>query len=178
MSTPTTRAALEAAAVRGFRELDTRIESIPEPARSAPFAPRAEPSASAPPRDRDLQDVVNHLHAWHLLLLGWLDADAAGTTVAYPAEGFTWDALEVLNLELRDRHRIDSRRAASALAKARDRLRASHVDVLTRLEALSDADLFEPGGRAWLGGPLAEPVHECLGGHYAWAVDAIEAARA
>lgn len=119
-------------------------------------------------RDRDAVDVLNHLHAWHMLLLGWLDADAAGRAPAYPAEGYTWRDLDRLNRDLRDRYRGDG-----DLATSRERVRASHRSVLARIDALDDAAIFSDG-RPWLGGAtLAEPVHECLGGHYAWALGAL-----
>ncbi|MGI9823886.1 ClbS/DfsB family four-helix bundle protein [Agromyces sp. Marseille-Q5079] len=164
MSVPTNRVQLEAAAVRGFHRFDEAIESIPEAEREAPF-PREG-------RDRDIRDVIDHLHAWHELLLGWLDAERAGEPVAYPAEGYTWAQLDELNAVLRERYR------GKSLAEARERLRGSHITVLARIETLSDDDLFDPAAHDWLGGPLAEPVHECLGGHYAWALETLDAARA
>ncbi|WP_448810535.1 ClbS/DfsB family four-helix bundle protein [Agromyces bauzanensis] len=115
---------------------------------------------------------MNHLHAWHVLLVGWLDEDAAGRAPAYPAEGYDWVSLDALNVALRDRHRdVD-------LEAARDRLRSSHAAVLARVERLDDADLFDGSRHPWLGGgTLAEPVHECLGGHYEWALAAVGSAR-
>ncbi|MRG60644.1 ClbS/DfsB family four-helix bundle protein [Agromyces sp. CFH 90414] len=186
MPAPTTRTALEAAAFRGFRDLDDVIEAMPA-AEAAALFPAARTPAAAPQageaapgadaaRDRDVQDVLNHLHAWHLLLLGWLDADAAGKPVEFPAPGHTWDSLAELNVELRDRYRVPGP-ADAGLATARGRLRASHIDVLTRIESMPDDDLLEPGRRPWLRGPLAEPVHECLGGHYEWAIATIPASR-
>ncbi|GAA1526488.1 hypothetical protein BJ978_003034 [Agromyces terreus] len=165
MSVPTNRVQLEASAVRGFHRFDEAIESIPKAEREAPF-PRAG-------RDRDIRDLIDHLHAWHLLLLGWLDAERAGKPVSYPAEGYSWAQLDELNVVLRDRYR-----GTGSLATARERLRESHISVLARLESLSDDDLFDPTAHEWLGGPLAEPVHECLGGHYAWALETLDAARA
>lgn len=164
MSVPTNRVQLEAAAVRGFHRFDEAIERIPKAERTAPF-PRAG-------RDRDILDLIDHLHAWHQLLLGWLDAEREGRPVAYPAEGYTWAQLDELNAALRERYR------GPALAEARERLRESHITVLARVDALSDEELFDPAAHEWLGGPLAEPVHECLGGHYAWALETLDAARA
>ncbi|QAY73620.1 ClbS/DfsB family four-helix bundle protein [Agromyces protaetiae] len=165
MGVPANRVQLEASAVRGFHRFDEAIEAIPVGERDDPFPD--------PGRDRDIRDLVNHLHAWHVLLLGWLDAERAGKTPAYPADGYTWAALDALNHDLRDRYRD-----RLSLADSRERLRASHLAVLTRIESLDDDELFEPARRDWLGGPLAEPVHECLGGHYAWALEALDAARA
>ncbi|SFR74681.1 hypothetical protein SAMN05428970_1769 [Agromyces sp. CF514] len=165
MSVPTNRVQLEAAAVRGFHRFDEAIERIPAAERAAPF-PREG-------RDRDIRDLLDHLYAWHQLLLGWLDAERAGEPVAYPAAGYTWAQLDDLNAALRERYRN-----GGTLATARERLRESHITVLARVESLSDDELFDPTAHEWLGGPLAEPVHECLGGHYAWALETLDAARA
>lgn len=158
--------------MRGFSTLEDAIAEIPRARRSAPFTMDAQGDASsaaeAPSRDRDLQDVVNHLHAWHVLLLEWLDAVEADRVPAYPAEGRSWAELDLLNRELRDKYRV--RRLGPAIS----RLQTSHVGALARVGALDETMLFDEDRFDWLGGaPLADPVHECLGGHYAWAVAAI-----
>lgn len=163
MTVPATRDAIVAAAVRTLADLEHAVHAVPPADRDAPL-----PGEN---RDRDLRDILNHLHAWHVLLVGWLDDDAAGRAPAYPADGYDWASLDALNLALRDRYRdVD-------LDAARDRLRASHTAVLDRVQRLDDADLFDVTRHPWLDGPLAEPVHECLGGHYEWALEAIGGAR-
>ena len=170
MTIPTHRADLVRQAEERFDQLEDAIDDMVAAARASPATPaEAETDAAAPDRrDRDAVDVLNHLHAWHILLLGWLDADAAGRAPGYPADGYTWRDLDRLNRDLRDRYRGDG-----DLDAARERLRASHRSVLARSDALDDAAVFSDG-RRWLGGAtLAEPVHECLGGHYAWALGAL-----
>lgn len=39
-------------------------------------------------------------------------------------------------------------------------------------------DLLDEHRHFWLRRPLAEPMHECLGGHYDWALGVIRSARA
>lgn len=138
MTIPTHRADLVRQAEERFDQLEDAIDDLVAAAPASPATPsdQVTDAAASGRRDRDAVDVLNHLHAWHMLLLGWLDADAAGRAPAYPAEGYTWRDLDRLNRDLRDRYRGD--------------------------------------GRPWLGGAtLAEPVHECLGGHYAWALGAL-----
>lgn len=163
MSIPTHRADLVRQAETRFDELERALDALD----AAPTEPVADAAGPAR-RDRDAVDVLNHLHAWHMLLLGWLAADATGREPAFPAEGYTWRDLDRLNHDLRDRYRGDG-----DLAAARERLRASHRSALARIDALDDAGIFSDG-KAWLrGATLAEPVHECLGGHYAWALAAL-----
>ncbi|MBM7503192.1 ClbS/DfsB family four-helix bundle protein [Agromyces aurantiacus] len=176
MSIPNDRADLVRQAEERFDQLEDAIDHwlarAHEAGRAVSSATPHEPvsdGAEPAPRDRDVVDVLNHLHAWHMLLLGWLEADAAGRAPAYPADGYTWRDLDRLNRDLRDRYRGDGE-----LAAARERLRASHDAALARIDALDDRAIFDEG-KAWLGGAtLAEPVHECLGGHYAWAIGALE----
>ncbi|MFC9917511.1 ClbS/DfsB family four-helix bundle protein [Agromyces binzhouensis] len=167
MSIPQHRADLVRQAVERFAELERALDGLDGvalPGRDEPMTDAAAPE----PRDRDAVDVVNHLHAWHVLLLGWLAADAVGEAPSYPADGYTWRDLDRLNRDLRDRYRGDADPTA-----ARERLRASHLSALARLDAMTDAEIFTDG-REWLrGASLAEPAHECLGGHYAWALGAI-----
>jgi hypothetical protein len=171
---PTNRAELVRQAEERFDELEDAIDDLlaaapADRAGEVGTVPETTDAAAAAPRDRDAVDVLNHLHAWHVLLLGWLEADAAGREPAYPAEGYTWRDLDRLNRDLRDRYRGDG-----DLDAARERLRASHRAALARIDALDDAAIFSDG-RPWLkGATLAEPVHECLGGHSAWAVGSLE----
>ncbi|MGR0320662.1 ClbS/DfsB family four-helix bundle protein [Agromyces sp. ZXT2-3] len=167
MTIPQHRANLVRQAVDRFAELERALDSLGGaalPARTEPMTDAAAPE----PRDRDAVDVVNHLHAWHVLLLDWLAADDAGKEPAYPADGYTWRDLDRLNRDLRDRYRGDGDPDT-----ARERLRASHRSTLARLDAMTDAQIFADG-RGWLrGATLAEPAHECLGGHYAWALGVV-----
>lgn len=165
MPTPETQIALQAAAMRAFRNLEAVFDAIPPSERDAPFRDRDR-------RDRDLQDVLDHVFAWHELLLGWIAGIERGETPAYPAEGFSWSELDELNLSLRDRTRT-----RGGAERAFARLQGSHAVALAKVGALDADVLFDATRFPWLGGPLAEPVHECLGGHYDWAVGAIGAAR-
>lgn len=165
MPTPETQIALQTAAMRSFRSLEGVVDAIPPSERDAPFRVRDG-------RDRDLQDVLDHVFAWHELLLGWIAAIERRETPAYPAEGFSWSELDELNLSLRDRSRT-----RGGAERAFARLQGSHAVALAKVGALDADVLFEATRFPWLGVPFAEPVHECLGGHYDWAVGAIEAAR-
>lgn len=152
-----------AAAAQALGELEAVIDAIPASERDTEFGSFT--------RDRDVADVLNHLHAWHVVLLRWLAEASAGLTPEVPAPGYRWGDLDALNLVFRDGY------AREGVAAAHARLRASHDELLTVVGALDDDALFTEGHHAWLGGTLAEPVHECLGAHYDWAIGAIAAAR-
>jgi hypothetical protein len=120
---------------------------------------------------RRVADVLTHLHAWHLLLEGWLADEAAGRPVHFPAEGFTWAALDALNDSLYEAHRhLDYEAAREALV-------ASHRRAIALVRDADPATLDSPGALAWLGDEtLGGVAHECLGAHYAWAEGVLDRA--
>lgn len=120
---------------------------------------------------RRTADVLSHVHAWHTLFEGWIEADRSDDTVAYPAEGYTWRELDALNETLYSFHAgrdYDSVRAA---------LTASHERVCSIVAGIPDSDLTATEVKPWLGGEsLSDVAHECLGAHYEWALGVLEAA--
>lgn len=119
-------------------------------------------------RDRNIRDVLGHLHAWHLLLERWYSEGTVGHIPAIPAEGYTWRELDQLNRELRDRWSGESVDAVAAL------LDESHSRLQLLVAEHDDADLFDPARFEWTGGTeLGEFCLECGGNHYAWARDVI-----
>ena len=119
---------------------------------------------------RTTTDVLAHLHGWHGLFAGWLEAHAAGGPVAYPAEGFTWDDVDALNGIIFRTHQ------GRPYLTMRTALEESHQRVMALLVDISGDDLTSTQSFAWTGGvPLVEIAHECLGGHYEWALDILAA---
>ena len=120
--------------------------------------------------DRTTTDVLTHLHGWHGLCAGWLETHHAGGTVAYPAEGYTWDDVDALNDIIYRTHQ------GRPYLTIRTALEESHQRVLALLVEISGDDLTSPHAFPWTGGtPLVDIAHECLGGHYAWALDILTA---
>jgi hypothetical protein len=50
--------------------------------------------------NRNIRDVLEHLHHWHLLFLNWYTIGMAGGKPKIPAEGYTWKTLPDLNREI------------------------------------------------------------------------------
>jgi hypothetical protein len=114
-------------------------------------------------RDRNVRDVVAHLHAWHILLERWYSDGTAGGTPAIPAEGYTWRELAALNEELRLQWQD------TPLAPLLTLLRASHESLQAMVAVHSDAELADPAAYPWTqGAALGEYAWECGGAHYAW----------
>jgi hypothetical protein len=114
---------------------------------------------------RRVADILGHLHAWHLIFDGWIAQERAGSEPAYPAEGYTWDALTALNDVLYQAHRERSYDALRAMVVS------SHSLTVDLLAGFSDEELTDPNAFVWLSGSaLGDVAHECLGGHYEWAL--------
>ncbi len=120
---------------------------------------------------RRTTDVLSHLHAWHMLFEGWIEADRSDQTVAFPAEGYTWRDLDALNETLYTFH------AGRSYDDVRLALVDSHDRVCDMVASIPDAELSATETMPWLGGEsLGDVAHECLGGHYEWAMEVLEAA--
>ena len=131
-------------------------------------AERLDEEFAGPARDRNVRDVVAHLHAWHILLERWYSDGMAGGSPSIPAAGYTWRELADLNEALRQQWQDTS------LAELLPLLRASHEALQAMVALHDDRELDDPAAFSWTrGAALGEFALECGGNHYAWARDAI-----
>lgn len=119
-------------------------------------------------RDRNVRDVLAHLHAWHLLLEGWYEDGMIGGSPAMPADGYSWRDLDALNVVLR------ARWTGSPIEDVERRLDASHAGLQRLVAVHSDDQLFDESAFVWTrGSRLGGLCLECGGNHYRWARKAI-----
>jgi hypothetical protein len=114
-------------------------------------------------------DMLAHLHAWHLLLIGWIEGDAAGEEVVLPAPGHTWDDLGPLNDVLYERYKDLSYDEAKALTFE------SREHVFEILRALPAEVLAETQGHPWSPDPLLKLANLNTAHHYYWFIGRLEA---
>ncbi|NTV40194.1 MAG: ClbS/DfsB family four-helix bundle protein, partial [Demequinaceae bacterium] len=91
---------------------------------------------------RTTTDLLAHIHGWHTLFEGWIEAHRAGEPVAYPAEGYSWNELGALNEALYKAH---SGRSYDAVRAA---LVESHHAVLALVAGISETELVEASQHA------------------------------
>jgi hypothetical protein len=143
---------------------DSRLEALLRRTDATPHA-----TLGSAYHDRRVADVLAHLHAWHLIFDGWIAQDRAGSTPAFPAEGYSWSDLRALNDALYEAHRERPYDAVRTMTVA------SHKMMLALLDTFSQEDLTDPARFPWTGGePLGSVAHECLGGHYEWALGVLD----
>jgi hypothetical protein len=156
MPRPATRNDLLEASAAGYARLTGLVDSL--------TPGQAEAEFPFEDRDRNVRDVLAHLHEWHLMLLGWYRVGTDGGKPAIPAEGYTWRSLPALNLA------IQSRYQQVPLAEVRRLLEASHTDVQGLIAAQADPELFEKGRYGWTGTTsLGAYLVSSTSSHYDWA---------
>ena len=133
-------------------------------------ADRLDEEFSGSARDRNVRDVVAHVHAWHILLERWYSDGMTGGSPSIPAEGYSWRQLAELNEALRQQWQETS------LAELMPLLRASHQSLQAMVALHDDRELDDPTAFPWTrGSSLGEYALECGGNHYVWARTTIAA---
>ena len=95
--------------------------------------------------DWTVHDLFAHLTEWEQMFLRWFREGRDGGKPALPAPGFKWNETPRLNLEIQQKHRKKSTKAALQAFEA------SYEEILSVARGLTDADLFTPGKFAWTG---------------------------
>lgn len=157
MPRPTTKASLLEAAATGLTSVTSLIDELPEHRLTSEFLFES--------RDRNVRDVVGHLSAWHLLLLGWYDVGMAGGKPEMPAAGFSWKTTPALNQQIwqgLQAHSLDHELKA---------VQETHQRVLGLIEGHSEEELFTKKHYRWTGSTsLGSYLISATASHYDWAL--------
>ena len=141
---------------RYFDRLIDYINLLPLQEQTAEFAPGT--------LNRNIRDVLAHLHHWHLMFLGWYSVGMKGQKPAMPAEGHTWKMTPELNAFIRDQYTDKSFRDVMIL------LRRSHLEARKLIEQHSNKELFDKGYYNWTGTTsLGAYLISATSSHYDWA---------
>jgi hypothetical protein len=120
-------------------------------------------------RDRNVRDVLVHLHEWHLMMESFYSDCVSGKVRAFLPKGVSWNTLELVNHPIRDKHQTTS------LEQARGLLIASHAKMLERVNQHSDEELFTKKYYSWTGTTsLGSYFISALSSHYDWAVKTLK----
>lgn len=137
MPRPTSKPELLDASAASFDKLMALIASLSQEQLEAEFA--------FEDRDRNVRDVLIHLHEWHRLLIEWAEANLAGDARPFLPDGYTWTDYAPMNVGFRDKHADTSVEDALAL------VRASRDRVHELIQDRSDPELFEKRHYPWTG---------------------------
>lgn len=134
----------------------------------------AEQQKEFPPAtmNRNIADVLFHLHHWHLMMLKWYDEGMQGQKPAMPAPGYSWKNTPELNLWIWEKYKIEGLEAAKA------RFADSHQKVLAIIVEHSNEELFEKKRYKWTGSTsLGAYLISSTSSHYDWAYKLIKRAK-
>ena len=137
-----TKADLLAMTRREYARLDRLIAPIPDALATTRFADEI-----------SIKDTIAHRAHWIDLFLGWVADGLANRPVYIPDKGVKWNALKAYNAQLR------ANQSEMGWTAARDRLATRHDALITRIETLTEAQLFGgpmPGHKTWTTGRFAE----------------------
>ena len=122
--------------------------------------------------NRNIRDVLMHLHHWHLMMLQWYEIGMKGEKPAMPAEGYTWKTVPELNRWIWEKYQ------ALSLDDARKRLQTSYDEVRKIIENHNQEELFEKKRYKWTGSTsLGAYLISATSSHYDWALKLIKKAK-
>lgn len=119
--------------------------------------------------NRNVKDVLAHLHHWHLMFLEWYEIGMKGEKPNMPAKGYTWKTLPDLNKKIWNDYRNEP------LNDIRKKLNDSFNEVQKIINAHSNEVLFEKKRYKWTGSTsLGAYLISNTSSHYEWAFKLIK----
>lgn len=163
MPRPKTKDELLNLSQANFKKLIDYIEGLPEDMQTKEF-----PKGTL---NRNIDDVLAHLHHWHRLFMHWYKEGMDGKKPEMPASGYTWKTLPELNRTIWQKYK------QMELPKAKSLFASSHKEMLKLIEAHSNEELFEKKRYNWTGSTsLGAYIISATSSHYDWALKLIKKA--
>lgn len=135
MARPTTKDELLALSDKNYNKLNDLIESVPKEKQEINFP--------FEDRDKNIRDVLAHLHEWHLMMEKWYTTGMKGETPVIPAKGYTWKTLPDLNAVIWEKYQNVS------LADIKKDLDESHKKITALIKSHSNEELFTKSLYPW-----------------------------
>lgn len=159
MEKPTTKQALLEMSQQGFNELMTILEDLSAKERIREWKTNE--------RDKNMRDVIYHLHAWHELMLWWVQILLEGGKPELPKRGYTWDDLDELN------HEIWLEAQKHPFMDALELFENSHNASMEVIQNLTDEHIFTPYFQAF-NHAIIGLLDGCMNDHYQWAIKTVK----
>lgn len=157
MSRPTSKESLLELSTENYQKLLILINSFSEQEKIATFP--------FEDRDRNIRDVVGHLHEWHLMMQTWYELGMQGQKPITPKEGYTWKTLPALNQVIWEKYQT------IPLADTIKKLAASHNTIQEMIHRHTDEQLFTKKFYLWTGTTsLGSYFISSTSSHYDWAI--------
>lgn len=161
MPKPKTKSELLQLSQKNFEKLFELIESRSEVDQLKEFL--------TPTMNRNIRDVLAHLHHWHLMMLNWYEVGMSGEKPDMPAKGYTWRTTSDLNRWIRDHYQ------SVKLSEIKQLLSDSYHQVQKIIASHSNEELFEKKKYHWTGSTsLGAYLISNTSSHYDWAFKLIK----
>lgn len=155
MARPKNKQELIELSTKNFQKLNNLIDSYNEKERVKEF-----PKGTM---NRNIKDVLAHLHHWHLMMLNWYEVGMKGQKPLMPAEGYTWKTVPELNYKIWKKYKSNN------LAPVRKELKKSFLELQKVIKQHSDNELFEKKRYKWTGTTsLGAYLISATSSHYDW----------
>lgn len=164
MPRPQTKGELIKSSQKNFDKLNELVDTFSDKEKVSEF--------SKGTLNRNIRDVLAHLHHWNLLTLGWYNVGMEGEKPNMPAKGYTWKTLPDLNKSIhKEYENVDL-----------EKVRALFDDSFSKLQKIinthSDKELFEKKRYKWTGTTsLGSYLVSAASSHYEWAFKLIKKAK-
>ncbi|MCV6608724.1 MAG: ClbS/DfsB family four-helix bundle protein [Campylobacterales bacterium] len=120
-------------------------------------------------RDKNIRDILAHLHHWHLMFLDWYKVGMSGEKPDIPAKGYTWKTTPDLNQNIWKKYQSSSYQEVDKLIKN------SFEDLQVIITQHTDEELFEKKRYKWTGTTsLGSYLVSATSSHYDWAIKKIK----
>jgi hypothetical protein len=119
-------------------------------------------------RDKNIRDIVMHLHHWHLMMQEWYEVGMRGDKPEMPAKGYTWKTTKALNQHI---WQISQEKDFDEAVKL---LKASFLKVRERIKSHTNEELFSKKRYKWTGTTsMGSYFVSATSSHYDWAMKLI-----
>lgn len=119
--------------------------------------------------NRNVKDVLAHVHEWHNMSLDWYEKGMAGLKPDMPKKGYTWKTLPDLNREIWNSHKGD--KYEGVLKNIKD----SHKKVQNLIDSHTNEELFTKKKYKWTGSTsMGSYLVSNTSSHYDWAYKLIK----
>ena len=164
MPRPKTKTELLDLSQKNFDRLFSFIDMLPQEDQENEF-----PKGTM---NRNVRDVLAHLHHWHIMFQNWYEVGMKGNKPEMPAKGYTWKTTSDLNRKIFENYQN------THLDKVRELLQSSHQRVKQIIESHSNEELFEKKRYKWTGSTsLGAYLVSATSSHYDWGFKLIKKAK-
>ncbi len=160
MPRPQSKSELQTLSQKNYEQLLLFVANLPDEKREKEF-----PEGTM---NRNIRDIIGHLHHWHLLFFNWYEIGMEGKKPAIPKEGYTFADTPRLNREIWQECQRFSLKEITILFEK------SHQKIMQIIEKHSNEELFTKKKYAWTGSTsLGAYLVSATSSHYDWALKLI-----